>query len=830
MKHAFIFFVGFLLTTTIIAQNITVTGRLVSETDNEPLPYATIAVAHKSAPEQKFRKFATKENGSFSTELEKGQYIFVFNFVGMDQVERTIDLSSTNNTYDMGDIIMSESSTQLDELSVTAQKPLVKMEIDKLTYSAKDDPEASTSNVLDLLRKVPLVTVDGEDEIQLKGSSNFKIYVNGKPSNMVSSNPSQVLKSMPANSVKDIEVITDPGARYDAEGVGGIINIVTDKRIDDGYSGSVGANANSFGGYGGNLYLATKYGKFGFTGNAGYNKFKQPESEISSTREEFSPFPLNTLTQNGTSQGNGNGLFLNGSMSFEPDTLNLFNFSISRFGGKFNSLSNQQVISGDARPYSYTSASNSINHFGGVNLSADYQRSFKKKGEILTGSYRYENNPNDSEYYSEYDVDDSVGAFYYPDGYRLKSINDAGGDEHTIQIDYVNPLDGKNGIEAGIKYIFRDNSSQGDQTYFDVTDEIWKPDLERKNDLNHYQNISSGYAGYSYKTGKFGMKLGLRAEHTHQNIHFMSNELDTVIRTNFFDLVPSATLSYQIGMTQTLRGGYNMRISRPGIWYLNPYINDVDPNNISYGNPELNSEQQHNFNVNYGSFSQRLNFNATLSYSFSKNAVTPYSFIVQNVEDGIEKSVTHNTYANIGRNHMVGANIYASWTPIEMIRTYLNGGVNYTDIQSTQDSSLRNSGFSGRAFGGLTFTFPKDLRVGANGGLFLNRVQLQTKQSAFYFYSFSLQKSLLNKKLDLSLNVQSPFSKYREFSSTTKGDGFTQKGKFMNPMRNFNLSVTYRFGDLKTSVKRVQRSITNEDVMQGESGSQQGGTATSTGS
>ena len=127
MKHAFIFFVGFLLTTTIIAQNITVTGRLVSETDNEPLPYATIAVAHKSAPEQKFRKFATKENGSFSTELEKGQYIFVFNFVGMDQVERTIDLSSTINTYDMGDIIMSESSTQLDELSVTAQKPLVKI-------------------------------------------------------------------------------------------------------------------------------------------------------------------------------------------------------------------------------------------------------------------------------------------------------------------------------------------------------------------------------------------------------------------------------------------------------------------------------------------------------------------------------------------------------------------------------------------------------------------------------------------------------------------------------------------------------------------------------
>ncbi len=830
MKQAFVFVMSILLTSALIAQNITVNGRLISAADSKPLPYATIAVAPEDAPENSFRKFATKENGSFSTELEKGKYIFNFNFVGMDQVKETIDLTAATGSYEIGDIKMSESSTELDELNVTAQRPLVRVEIDKLTYSAKDDPEASTSNVLDLLRKVPLVTVDGEDEIQLKGSSNFKIYVNGKPSNMVSSNPSQVLKSMPANSVKDIEVITDPGARYDAEGVGGIINIVTDKRVDDGYSGSVGANANTFGGYGSNLYLATKYGKLGFTGNAGYYKFKQPESETSSSREEFTPFPLNTLTQNGTAESNGRGLFLNGSMSFEPDTLNLFNLSVSRFGGKFNSLSSQRAISGEARPYSYTSKSNSINNYGGINLSADYQRSFKKKGEMLTGSYRYERSPNDSEYDSEYEVDESVGFFYYPDGYRLRSVNDAGGDEHTIQVDYVNPLNGKHGIETGLKYIFRDNSSRADHTFFDVTDNSWKPDLERKNDLDHSQNISSGYAGYSYKSGKIGVKLGLRAEHTQQNIHFMSVELDTVVGTNFFDLVPSATLSYQIGMTQTLRGGYNMRISRPGIWYLNPYINDVDPNNISYGNPNLDSEQQHNFNINYGTFSQKLNFNATLSYSFAKNAVTPYSFIVQNVEDGIEKSVTHNTYANIGRNHTVGTNLYASWTPSDMIRTYLNGGINYTDIQSTQNSELRNSGFSGRAFGGITFTFPKDLRVGANGGLFLNRVQLQTEQSPFYFYSLSMQKSFFDKKLDLSLNVQNLFSEYREFSSTTRGEGFTQKSVFLNPMRNLNLSVTYRFGDLRTSVKRVQRSITNEDVMQGEGGTQQSGSTIPEGS
>lgn len=811
MKQTIILLLSFLLSNVLLAETITVKGKLISVSDQAGLPYATISVAREESPAHTVKKLVTQENGTFSITLDSGKYIIEFHFIGMDRVQKVVELTPSKNPFDMGEIEMTESSTELKEVRVTAQAPLVKVEIDKLTYNAKGDPEASTSSVLDLLRKVPLVTVDGEDEIQLKGSSNFKIYLNGKPSNMISNNPSQVLKSMPANSVKDIEVITDPGARYDAEGIGGIINIVTDKRVDDGYSGSVGANGDTFGAYGGNAYLATKYGKFGFTGNGGYFHHKRPASKSGFTREETDP--INILSLNGTSKSDGDGLFLSGVFSFEPDTLNLFNLSASRFGGKFETLSIQNALSEGVRPYSYNTRNNSSMEHGGMNLSADYQRSFQRKGEMLTASYRYEHNPNDSEYNSEYE--NVNGEFYYPDGYRQKSLNNAGGSEHTGQIDYVNPLNGKHSIEAGLKYIFRDNSSRGDHTFFDVGGNIWKPDPTRKNDLDHTQNISSGYVGYGYKAGKFGFKLGLRGELTGQEIHYMNSNQDTIVNTHFFDLVPSSTISYQLGMTRTLRGGYNMRVSRPGIWYLNPYINDVDPNNISYGNPRLEAEQQHNFNINYGSFSQKLNYNITLSYSFARNAVTGYSFI----RDG----VTHNTYGNIGRNHTVGTNMYVSWTPTQMIRTYLNGGVNYTDLQSTEDSELRNSGFSSRAFGGITFTLPRDFRLGANGGLFMNRIQLQTTQSPFYFYSFNVMKSLLNKKMDLSLNVQSLFSKYREFSATTTGIGFTQKSTYLNPMRSFGLSITYRFGDLKSSMKRVQRTITNEDVMQQQSGSQEGG-------
>ncbi len=820
MKQTLLLLISLLISVSINAQNITIKGQLVSATDKKPLPYATISVANSTVPQKSIKKFATDDNGNFATTLQTGNYIFTFQFVGMNNLNRNVEVKGGESQLDLGKVEMAESSTELDEISVTAQRPLVKVEIDKLTYSAKDDPEASTSNVLDLLRKVPLVTIDGEDNIQLKGSSNFKIYLNGKPSNMISNNPSQVLKSMPANSIKDVEVITDPGARYDAEGVGGIINIITDKRVDEGYSGSVGANGDTFGGYGGSAYLSMKYGKFGFTGNGSYFYHNMPEAKTSFAREEMASNPVK-LTQDGTSKNHGGGLFYNTQLSYEPDTLNLFNVSVGQFGGKFYSESEQKALSQGARNYSYRQNNNSMSQFGSFTLTTDYQRTFKKKGEMLTVSYRFEKNPNNSDFES---VFSNVDSYFYPDGYRMKSLNDAGGNEHTGQVDYVNPLTGKHNIEMGLKYIYRDNSSRGNNTFLDVANGQWKEDVSRKNDLDHDQKIASGYAGYGFKTGKFGLKLGLRGENTAQKIHFMSAKTDTIVNTNFFDLVPSAAFSYQLGMTKTLRWGYNMRISRPGIWYLNPYINDSDPNNIRYGNPNLDAEQTHNFNINYGSFAQKVNFNATLSYSFTRNAITSRIFIDE--YQGRE-GVTCNTYDNIGRNQSIGLDGYASWTPIPAIRMNVNGSISYTDIQSTENANVRNSGLSGRGFGGITFTLPKDVRLSANGGLFTSNIQLQTTQSAFYFYSFSAMKSFFNKKLDISLNATTPFHKYRDFKLTTTGEGFVQKMNYQNPMRTFRLSLTYRFGDLKSSVKRVQRTITNEDVLQG--GSSQGDTGTSTG-
>ena len=813
MKQLLFIMVACLFSAQMFAQsNTVIKGHLVAEEDKAPLPYATISVANQATPQLAFRRLATDDKGDFSVLVPAGKYIFSFEFVGMKPLVRNVEIATDSKQSDLGTISLDEMTTELSEISVTAQRPLVKVEIDKLTYNAKEDPESTTSSILDLLRKVPLVTVDGEDNIQLKGNTNFKIYMNGKPTSMLVTNPSQVLKGMPANSIKDIEVITDPGAKYDAEGVGGIINIITDKRLDDGYTGSIGASGDTFGGYNGNAFLTLKYGKWGFTGNGSYFKFKSPFSDSSLSREDFSPNPINSLNQDGKSKNYGGGSFGSGTLSYEVDSLRLLSVSVNHNRGEWNSRSEQSTLSNGVRDYSYFLNMKNNGQFGGTDLSADYQRLFKKKGEMLTISYRLGLNPNNSD--NETSISDVTGVSPYSEDYWQRSKSNAHGVEHTGQLDFVNPLTENHTFETGVKYIFRDNESESDIRLWNSTSKQWEIDNSRRNDLDHRQKISSGYLGYAYKNGKFGGKFGVRGEYTKQNATFKT-QTDTTINKNYFDIVPSATLSYQLSMTQTLRIGYNMRVFRPGIWFLNPYINDTNPLSIQYGNPELDAEKNHNFNINYGSFSQKVNFNISLNYSITNNAITSYQF----VKDGI----TNSTYDNIGKQQTVGFNTYINWSPTSQFRIYVNGNMDYTNLTSNQNSNLNNSGFSGRVFSGVTYSLPSDIRLSVNGGFFSPRVELQRTQSVFYFTSANIVKSFLNKNLDVAINARNPFWEFKKMTSTITGDGFKQESFNYRPMRMFSLNVTYRFGDLKSSIKRTQRSIVNDDLKSGGDGGQGGG-------
>ena len=793
--------------------NFVIKGQVVDSLTNETVPYATLSIALQNNPQKSLLLLACDIDGNFEASLKSaGKYILSMQSIGKKPAQKKFTLSAGKNTLNLGKLYMIDDNQRLDEVTVVAQKPLVKVEIDKLTYSLQDDPESQTNNTLDMLRKVPMITVDGNDEIQLQGSTNFKIYVNGKPSNMLSNNPSDVLKSMPASSVKDIEVITDPGAKYDAEGVGGIINIITTKNLFQGYTGTVRASASTLGRFGGGAYVSAKYGKFGITANYNYNYNNSPWNESYSIREDYGTDSRagSVLNQSGRSKNQGPFQFGYLEGSYEIDSLNLITVGANLFRGDNTSKTEYAVEmlgrnGSELLPsYSYNRNSRSTSVFGSTDINVDYQHSTHKKGELLTLSYRFSQSPNNSESYTELlDVVDYPLMSDYPQW----TINDAATNEHTFQFDYTTPTWKNHTLEAGVKYIYRGSDSETDRRYYRDSIQDWESVYDANSDFRHNQHIYSAYLGYAMKFGKLGTKFGVRGEGTSLNVKY-AYDPSMNFKTNYFDVVPNLTLSYQITQAQQVRIGYNMRIRRPGIRYLNPYINDTDPLNISYGNPNLDSEKSHNIRLNYSIFTQKFNMNFSGNYRFVNNSIEQYTWVN-------DQGISETTYGNIGRTRSVGAFLYASYSPIAMLRIFINAGMDYEKLQSTE-GNLANDGFSGRVFAGAQLTLPKDFRIDLNGGYFSPRINLQGKSSAMYFTGISLNKSFFDKKLTVSLSCNNPFWKTIKMESNTADDTFNMKTVSYNHARDFRLSVSYRFGSLKDVIKKVKRGISNDDSMGGE--------------
>ena len=786
-----------------------VKGILVDSLTNEGEPYATIRIALSDNPDKPVRLAVTSDKGKFDEKLEQaGKYIIIFSSVGRNTVKQDFTLTEANPSVNLGTIPMSESTEMLEGVEVVAQKPLVKAEIDKVTYSIEDDPDAQTNSTLEMLRKVPLVTVDGEDKIQVNGSSNFKVHVNGKPNNMMSNNPKEVLKSLPANSVKSIEVITDPGAKYDAEGIGGILNIITVGGSSmQGYTVSLNTGVNNRG-YNAGAYGTVQVGKFTVTGNYSYNHSDTPGNTSSSNREDFTSDTYKYLSQN--SSGKNKGDFNFGSLegSYEIDTLNLVSFSMQMYGGAYDSWGTGKTLMQNSQKehvYSYNTLINNYNGYGSIGANFDYQHSFKKKGEYLTFSYRYNGSPDNREASTEYeDIRD------YPYDLRNQRYNnDARTDEHTFQLDYTNPISNMHNIDFGAKYILRNNKSESQ--YFKEYNGNYQVDESLTDNFKQTQDILAAYGDYKLKWKKMAAKVGVRYEHT-----FMKVKYDKMPEKNFDagfdDIVPSMMLSYQLGQTKTLRASYNMRISRPGIWYLNPFKNTSNPTSISYGNPDLETEKSHSLGLTFSSFSAKFNINANLGYSFVNNGIQNYSFM--------NNGVMESTYGNIGHTQRTSLSLWMNWNPGNKTRLSVNASGTYTDMRC-DESFLKqsNNGFYGNLFLNAQQTLPWDLRFSLYGGGSSPYISLQGKGSSYMYYGFSLSRSFLKeKRLSVSINTSNLFHKYLTFKSETITNTFRSWYEGKNMQQSYGLNISWRFGELKAQVKKTNRTINNDDLMSGGSG------------
>ena len=756
----------------------------------------------------------TDMEGCFQQEVSgRGEYQMLFSSVGKANLIVDLTLRGGHEVIDLGTLLMQDDTQMLGVVEVVAQRPLVKMEVDKMTYNTEDDVDAASSTVLDMLRKVPMVTVDGQDNITVNGSSSFQVYVDGKPNVMISSNPSMILKNMPASMVKNIEVITNPGVRYDAEGVGGVLNLVMQKSggnsssqaVADGFNATV-RGTYSARGYMGGGYLSVQKGKFSMSLNANAMKTKMDDMQTDVEREQQeSSSTSNYLTSSSLGDTDATILMGNLSMGYELDTLNTFSATLGWMGLSTKSdMDNTTSLWGGSygSGFGYTGQTLSDADNYSVNGSLDYQHIFRRNpGRILTLSYLLTTSPKSTESYSLFDDESSY--LDLTDRFTDAESNTV---ENTLQVDYTTPLATNHTLSVGAKYINRNNHSDSD--YYLDEDGTYVYSTDGSLNYKHRNHILAGYAEYDGHLGRWGLKGGVRYEHTWQKVTYATGQGEN-FSLDYGNLVPSANLSYQISQSQNIGLTYNMRISRPGITYLNPYVDQSDPTSLSYGNTDLECEKAHNISLVYNYFSSRWIVNLTLRQSMTDNAIESYSFY--------EGTVMNTTYGNIVKNHQTGLNAYINWNATPLTRIYMNGGVTYSDLSSsTLDTS--HTGWKANLMLGAQQTLPWKIRMSLNIMASTKSQTLQGSSGGYNTGMLTLSRPFLKgDRLNVSVMGVTPLSgKDIKIKSRSAGSDFVSTTRLRIPMQTVSISLSYSFGRQHT-VKKTKKTIQNTDVKEVES-------------
>lgn len=818
---------------TAVAQDTAVTyvikGLVADSLTLEGEPYATLTIVRAGDREKPVKMAVTDRDGKFSiTATGEGDYLLRVKAVGRVERERAYTVTAGSRVIDLGTIAMTDSRTELAGVEVVAYKPLVKADMDKIAYSVEDDPESKSSMVIEMLKKVPLVTVDGEDNIKVNGSASFKIYVNGKPNSMMNRNPKDVLRSMPAMSIKKIEVITNPGAKYDAEGVGGILNIITTGSGPEGYTATFSLRASLPAGAGGGVYATAKRGKFTVSANVSANRQKNRDSYNLNDKLQLGAdgAPVSGVSSDMSSTSSNRWTGGNIEMSYEIDTLRLITASVAigrpGYDGHNRDAMRSYELPAGSDLYSYNIRSDNPYRGRYIEGGVDYQRAFRTKERLLTLSYRIEDGVSHDDYLTRY-LDRQAGDGWadYLDHLKDQYVSGEGRTtEHTFQADYTTPFAKYHTFETGAKYILRVNTPIYDR-YEPAGDDgsgaVYDPD--NSSYYRHRHGIAAVYAGYGLSLKKWTARLGLRYERTEQKVDYRRGR-GADFDKSFNDLVPTVRLGYKLGDQRDISISYKIRISRPGIDNLNPYIDDSDIEFVQQGNPNLVSEKSHSLELRLSDYLPKFNYNVAAGYCFVNNSI---EHVFRQVNDrDIEglanptgRDVIYSTYYNIGCNRYVNFSGNAGWTPLRDTRVNLNvwGGYRYYSDERSPSAHRWVMSLSGSVQQTIARTWTVSLWAYKQ----TPDVGMQRMSSGYFTCNVSVSKSMLDKRLNITVYASNPFQKYFSYNTDLLIDGLRTTTRSRWSQRRFGLSLSYRIGQLKDSVRHASRSVSNDDVKQGTS-------------
>lgn len=679
----------------------------------------------------------------------------------------------------------------LDDFVVTARKELIKADAEKVSYEAAEDPDAQSLSALDMLRRVPMVSVDGQDNITVNGRSDFQVYVDGKPNPMLSANPGQLLRSIPASTIARIEVINNPGARYDAEGVGGILNIVLKSAGSlNGYTatltGMAGTQAQNA-----SLYAMMQQDKVGVTANISTMHYSSSAMTLDIDRLNTSDG--SALANHSDMKSQFNSLNASVNVDWKPNESNIFAFSGSFQRSPFRMYNNGTVSMTDAAGsplYGYGMQSRNRARNVGVTAGADYTHIFGgNDAHKLQLAYRLNITPTRTAADNLFSPLEGFPTAQVPEDYT--TFDRTSMTENIGQADYTLPLGERHTFGLGSKLTFRRSASDASGL-----------------DYVHHSTITAAYLTYGLKAGDFSLNAGARYEHTHQSARYGDKDHDPY-SADYNNFVPSLTMTYSFAPVKTLSVGYNMRISRPGISMLNPYVDTSNPLQVSTGNPALRPEKYNNFNLTWTALWGKVMFNAQAGYSFSNDGITQ----ITTMSDGI----TYQTYLNSLRSRQATASIFMTYSPFLGTRISVNSTTSYSALRSPA-LSLASHGWSEMYMAGVQQTLPWQLQLSANiFGQSGNR-GLQMRTGGIFTHMLSLSRAFLSDRLNVSITAMSPFCGSNKIKMYEWGTSMDNRTTLRLNLRSVMLSVSYRFGDLKarqSSRRELDSDLANPSSQSG---------------
>jgi len=785
-----------------------VSGKVTDAVTKQAVDYATVSI-FKQGSTSPFNGAVTDEKGNFNIgELGEGDYVVKVDFIGYSgKVFDHVIISQATPNINLGNVSLAPAQNQLQDVVITAKKPVVENKIDKMVYNPANDLSAQGGAAIDVLKKVPQISVDIDGNVELQGNSNIKFLINGKPSSIFGASLSDALQSIPASQIKNIEVITSPGAKYDASGTGGIINIILKDSNVQGVNGNVNLSAGTrFNNA--SVNISARKGKFGvnafFSGDERVNSTTITRSNR--TSYNATKDTITKLMQDGSNAFKRSGY--QSGLGFEWDITKKDVITASagfdHFANSGAGLTNQQQeISDPSGIFSNVlSVRNSTNHFkaNSSDFSLSYKKTFDKKDEELDFLYNSSFGNNSSNY-----SQNQVYSNGLPTSGQLG--NNPGKDRETdISIDYTNPFTKSFTFETGAKAVIEHiNNSVVTDTL--LSDGTTTPDADQTYGFNYDRNIFAYYASgtFSLFHDFINGKAGLRYEYTSTNADFQGVNIPS-----YGTFAPSFVVQHKFDETQSVKFSYSYRLQRPEYNDLNPFYNVSDPHNISTGNPNLKPEIGHNFELGYNkSFDKGPNIYVSGFYRHNTNDLQSYTTYYDSltVKGTNYYDVSLTQRYNIGTETTEGVNLYIS-VPVTG-KFSLRSNSFFANRITTNPGNPDVSGFTYRINLNASYEFAPDFAAEVFGNYRSSQRTIQGTNPAFGFYNIAVRKQLWHKTASIGLTAANPFNNYISQTTTTSGANFNQSSLRQVPFRSFGISLTYKFG--KVDFKK-DRDDDQEDV------------------